>query len=1168
MYIKRLELTRFKSFGSTTVIPLLPGFTVVSGPNGSGKSNILDALLFALGLAGSKGMRAERLPDLVNNSQKSRSTVEASVKVTFDLEDGNDGEWSVTRKLRVTPQGTYTSTYAINDVPCTLTELHEQLAEHRIYPEGYNIVLQGDVTSIISMSSRERRQIIDELAGVAAFDRKIDQAKEKLDAVKEREDRFRIVEKELIAQRDRLAQDRIKAEKYRKLRAEIQAMEQWEVVLNGRQLQRQQTQLREQIRSCEQNRTELSTQLAELTINIARASAELEHANQRVKALGEDEQLALQSQKATREAELRAVTRSAQELSQAQKTDQNTLIHLQGEVQEHHGSLERLNDQFRGQIEQIEQLVARQQHQQQLLARSRESLQTIAESSNTSVQQQTQLRHQIDTLLSTLDPQRQEQTRLRERLSQLERQIQDQKTELARLDNDLIERQNLLREKQAESTDQQERVQSLAQSLTTAQQEGQTQQATRDRLSEEQTNRQRQLDRIEARAQAIQEVQGTYATRLILQMELPGVCGLVAQLGQVDPHYQLALSIAAGARLGHLVVEDDGVAAAGIELLRREKAGRLTFLPLNRIQPARSLPRLQANGAIDYALNLIQFDERYIDVFAYVFGNTVVFEHLSDARRYLNQYRMVTIDGELLESSGAMTGGSAQKNSLQFGTGSPAESDEAKALKERLQEIERLLKLINQKIQVAQANMTHQSEQLAESRARHRDAHSQIDPLTQAIASLNGQRDRLRQNLESNQQELQASRQRLSELDQNLPVQEADLQILRQELGLLEQSQDHSEWQQAQAAVSEQEVRLAELDVNLRSARDRQSDATTQAQVLQEKIKQSEARIQECRRRQTDQLNQQTQLTQQRQQLEATLAQLQQQLATLEVQLGSEKQLRDRLERQLREQTNARQELEWQLSRLQERQQEAQQQLESVQTSLQEYSQNLPDPEPEVPADLTLEQLASELRSRTRRLQAMEPVNMLAIEEYNRTQERLDDLSQKLTTLEEERTELLLRIENFTTLRLSAFKEAFDAVDKNFQVIFAELSDGDGHLQLENVADPFAGGLNLVAHPKGKPVQRLASMSGGEKSLTALSFIFALQLYRPSPFYSFDEVDMFLDGSNVERLSRMVRKQADSAQFIVVSLRRPMIEAAERTIGVTQARGAHTQVLGLKLRSG
>jgi chromosome segregation protein len=165
--------------------------------------------------------------------------------------------------------------------------------------------------------------------------------------------------------------------------------------------------------------------------------------------------------------------------------------------------------------------------------------------------------------------------------------------------------------------------------------------------------------------------------------------------------------------------------------------------------------------------------------------------------------------------------------------------------------------------------------------------------------------------------------------------------------------------------------------------------------------------------------------------------------------------------------------------------------------------------------------------------------------------------------LSSEREELLLRIETVATLRQEAFLEAFHAVDGHFRTIFAGLSEGEGHLQLENEAQPLEGGLTLVAHPKGKTVRRLASMSGGEKSLTALSFLFALQRFRPSPFYALDEVDSFLDGVNVERLAALIASQADQAQFLVVSHRRPMIAAATRTVGVTQARGAHTQVVGM-----
>ena len=187
----------------------------------------------------------------------------------------------------------------------------------------------------------------------------------------------------------------------------------------------------------------------------------------------------------------------------------------------------------------------------------------------------------------------------------------------------------------------------------------------------------------------------------------------------------------------------------------------------------------------------------------------------------------------------------------------------------------------------------------------------------------------------------------------------------------------------------------------------------------------------------------------------------------------------------------------------------------------------------------------------------------LALEELTALEARLGDLGERLDVLSQEREELLLRIETVATLRQEAFMEAFEAVDGHFSEIFASLSEGDGKLQLDNPDDPLEGGLTLVAHPKGKAVRRLAAMSGGEKSLTALSFLFALQRFRPSPFYALDEVDSFLDGVNVERLAALIARQAEQAQFLVVSHRRPMIGASQRTIGVTQARGAHTQVVGL-----
>jgi chromosome segregation protein len=1272
VHIKRIELTNFKSFGGTTSIPVLPGFTVVSGPNGSGKSNILDALLFCLGLSTSKGMRAERLPDLVNSAQNKRGTIEASVTATFALEDVGDewfaqedeeedkneeekaaddlsvesveaedveaveipetednngqssnlksqtqnlksedlsveeveeieiatsqenngqllannlkskiqnpkpDEWSVTRKLRVTRQGTYTSNYYINGAPCTLTQLHEQLNRLRIYPEGYNVVLQGDVTSIISMNSKERREIIDELAGVAQFDRKISLARQKLDEVKEVEERSSIVEKELISQRDRLANDRTKAEKYQKLRAEFQEKSQWEIVLKFRQLQKQEWKLREQIETGDRNSTSLTEQLQAITTQIQAATAELDALNARVKALGESELLALQASIATQEAERRQLQNRKQDLETTAGQMAANIAQTEEEVRQFRQSLEQIEIEISYVKSQQGSFQEQRDAAQQSLADNREVANAIASTAEAWVQQQTELHRQIETIQQTLEPQRTEQATIGERADRLQSQIQEQNQSLQVLEQEIEAKkvqQSRLGETKGVAALQ---VESLNQIVVAAEQELQLQQETQTRLLEEQRERQRKLDKLEVQFQAQQEASGTFTAKIVAQSGIGGVCGLVAQLGRVEPRFQLALEIAAGGRMGNMVVENDSVGAAAIELLKQKRAGRMTFLPLNKIRGGRfsvneNLRR--AAGFLDAAVNLIDCDPRYQEIFAYVFGSTVVFSNLTDARRYLGQYRIVTLDGEILETSGAMTGGSsANRSTLHFGTvdamEAATEAQTIASLQERLEEIERILERCKIAIDRAAVAVKTRSQELMEAKQSWREHQLRLEQLESEIKNLQAQQEQVRSQIAKNTQELTDSRSRLQLLERELPAQETQLQQYRQTLAQLEESNSHSEWQQMQSGLRAQEAQLQERELALRNAQQRQGDLQNQFGRLEEKIKEGSEKLQEWQVQQnagTDAVNR---IVSQQLELDAHIAAAKAALTQIEEKLGLEKGERDRAESQLREQHLAKQQLQWQLQKLHETQQERREQLAAVRTLMETQRAEMPDPVPSIPENVekaNLTELQQEVKAIAKRIQALEPVNMLALEEYNRTQERLQELSQKLTTLAGERTELLLRIENFTTLRRRAFKEAFDAVNENFQTIFAELSEGDGYLQLDDQEDPFSSGLNLVAHPKGKPVQRLASMSGGEKSLTALSFIFALQRYRPSTFYAFDEVDMFLDGANVERLARMIKRQSEQAQFIVVSLRRPMIQSAERTIGVTQARGAYTQVIGLKL---
>ncbi|WP_046663385.1 chromosome segregation protein SMC [Microcystis aeruginosa] len=1175
VYIKKVELSHFKSFGGTTPIPFLPGFTVVSGPNGSGKSNILDALLFCLGLATSKGMRAERLPDLVNHSYNSqRHSTEASVSVTFDVSDipdATDRDWTVSRRLKVAKGGSYTSTYYINGETCTVSELHDQLNRLRIYPEGYNVVLQGDVTRIISMNAKERREIIDELAGVAEFDRKIEKTKENIDSVKEREERCQIIATELQKSLEKLALDRIKAEKYQKLKAQVQEKQQWEIVLHWQNLQQRCQQVQGQIQAGEKEKQVLTETIANLSEQIAQNSQELEKLNQQVKAFGEDEHLSLTSRLASQQAKRQQQQQRQKELENLEKESQTQKTRLFEEINRYNLELNQITAQkSRLETEILPSLLLITQTARETLENHRLQASSLAEASEAWVKEQSDLSRNITRLQEQLNPYRSQRAQLTERCDRLQTNIVEAGQRLQELEQvtstKTEESQEILQKINQSEPD----IQNLAQKLTIAEQNRVISQDTQKRLLKEQRDKQRELDKLEATKQAQQEAQGTYATQILLQSDLPGICGLVAQLGEVEERYQIALEIAAGGRLGHVVVQDDSVAAAGIALLKQRRIGRATFLPLNKIRP----PRPQdissvrhARGYLDLAVNLVKFQPQYREVFNYIFGSTVVFEDIDSARYYINQYRIVTLDGELLEMTGAMTGGSQPTRSgLRFGKISPKESSEAESLRERLAEIDRILTRNEEKITQVNNLISQLTQQLTETRQSHRENQLSLQQLSKDLQRLTTEKEDLTRQLSGQQEEMTISRQRLEVLTREIPQLELSLQEEQEKLTALEANHTHSEWQQVQGIIRAQELQLKTQENHLATVREQLKDLQNQQIRLEEKSQESADRIIEIDRIITDAVNQRNIGNLEIEKLDHNILEINQALQQLSRQLGETKQKRDQLETVLRQQQNQQQQAIWQSEKLVNNQEERQALLTTLQTEISQLESDLPNPLPEIPeSERDFEKIQSDIRQLQKKLEALEPVNMLALEEHQKTKERLDELSEKLQTLEGERTELLLRIENFTTLRFNAFQEAFTAVNENFKTIFATLSDGDGYLQLEDENDPFNGGLNLVAHPKGKPVQRLSSMSGGEKSLTALSFIFSLQRYRPSPFYAFDEVDMFLDGANVEKLAKMIQKQAQQAQFIVVSLRRPMIEASERTIGVTQARGTHTQVLGIKV---
>ena len=1183
-------------------IPLEPGFTVVTGPNGSGKSNILDAVLFCLGLATSRGMRAERLPDLINSAvQREGRAAETTVTVRFDLGDWQPDEaeqgleaapegpwiqpgqreWSVTRRLRVAPGGTYSSSFSAEGVPCNAQQLQTQLRRLRIDPDGSNVVMQGDVTRIVSMSARDRRGIIDELAGVALFDSRIDQTRAKLEEVQERQERCRIVEQELLAGRQKLERDCAKARTYQELRQRLQIGRQQEQLLAFEADRAALAALEQRRLALERRQAGEREAIAAADRAVAAGAQELEGLQAEVKALGEDQLLAVQAELAGLEAAERERTRQGDRHRQEAATLQQRRDDLGRRQSELRQQRQQLEGSPSGDLEEAERRCGAAEAAVEL---SRRRLGEVAGRSGSWMEERRQRDQQRQELQERLGPLQAEQGQLGERLRQAEARRLELEAEAEDEAGGSGEAESRLAALQREET-------ALLDTLATRQRQLQEQaealalqQRTRSRLEQEQTGLEREIARLDSRRDTLQESRGTGALRLLLEAGLEGIHGPVAQLAEVEERHRVALEVAAGARLGQVVVEDDRIAARAIDLLKQRRAGRLTFLPLNRIRgggggggtvaafqrglgpAAAGSGGAKAGGLVGRAVDLIRHEPVYAEVFRYVFGDTLVFDSLDNARRELGRCRAVTLDGELLEKSGAMTGGSLQQRSGQLSFGSSQEGDEAEPLRRRLLELgESLLACRRREAELARAleesrpQLLQSQQRQAAVEAERLAAHRQLTPRQQRRSQLTARLAQLLQATTADQERLQQVERSLGPLRETLAALEASEASIGS-------NADAAQWQGLQADLEAADRALSQARQRRDALAAERRDRALAAERLASQLEASgteEARLVQAVQ---SLLSERQAWKEQQQSGQSRRDELETRQADLAARFGEKRRQRDQAEAQLGGARQALQQRQWELQRLGEEIAALLEEQRSGGLRLEQLERALPDPRPQIPEEVReagLDSLRGELQALQRRMEALEPVNMLALEELEQLETRLAELEERLDVLSKEREELLLRIETVATLRQEAFLEAFHAVDGHFRTIFAGLSDGEGHLQLENPEQPLEGGLTLVAHPKGKAVRRLASMSGGEKSLTALSFLFALQRFRPSPFYALDEVDSFLDGINVERLAGLIAAQADAAQFLVVSHRRPMIAASTRTIGVTQARGTHTQVVGL-----
>lgn len=1186
MRIQQIQIDNFKSFAGQTVVPFKSGFTTVSGPNGSGKSNIVDSILFCLGLSSSRTMRAEKLTDLINNTSHRR---EASVAITFnkssvDLELDETGQplspvnpddlITVSRRIKEGSSG-YTSTYYLQGKPSTLGEVHEMLAQYNVSPGCYNVMMQGDVAHIVNMSALERRKIVDEIAGVADFDRKIEQAQKEMEATGTTIERNEILLGEIEARIGQLESERSKALEYQGFKDKRQALESQVEVARLKELQEALALSRQNLLQAKETRKEALSALKLFEGTLAETSQTLRELNVQVKQKGEDQFLAVQKQ-------LESLKNHV-----ARKEDAIAFVD------------ERLGDN--------EQQCAKIKQDQIRLG---EFLETLEAELATLTQQQlelngfankekltlTQLNQKLEHLNESGQEEmtrriklRQEMEALEDQLAATNRESLDKESDLQRLERDK-ERQN---QSWSDSKTKTEALKSRYEMLSKTFETMDAEKETLERqLKEESSDRVRlqsalrrhneewntlssDYARLEARKKTYEEMSFGRSVELILNAGLPGVHGTLAQLGSVDASYSLAMEIALGGRVQQIVVDDERVGQAGIAFLKENRAGRATFLPLNKMRGLKGLPALPPSaGVVDWALNLISFDGQYQDIFSYALGDTLIVEDLEAARPLMNRYRMVTLDGSLMEKSGAMTGGSQPgKGKGSLFNASQLET-ELGALKHRItqaqtekQRVEKHLNQLDLTLEKTQANYQELTQRHSRYLAELETLEQQLADMKQEQASSNTEyqsASSLDLQEKALQKELLALQKKITLLNQQKEALQADISLLDKQL-------DNVELKELNEQLTETKFQLDYYQAELNNTEAEAHKKQTEKQIRLGALEEFEAQL-EKRAKSTEDLQAQRVLhLQEFEQTKAQIEELEATTSALDEELKQLQTQRDSAQALLLEQEKAKHLKERQVGQAEEQILACQARCAELEPSTESLKQTI------LAAGLDLEtllqqplppeaELKATIEKINRKMQALEPVNMLAIAEYESVKERQTELSEKVSTLNTERETLLAKINSYEELKRLYFMKAFDSVNLHFKEIYAELSDGYGQLILTKPEDPLAGGLTIEASPRGKKTQRVEAMSGGEKSLTSLAFVFSLQRYQPAPFYALDEVDQNLDGLNVEKLSNMVRREATLAQFIVVSLRKPMIENSDRTVGVTQKRSGISKVTGIQMR--
>ena len=1193
MHLNSIKIRGFKSFAEEVELILEPGITTIVGPNGCGKSNVSDAIRWVLGEQSARSLRCTSMRDLLFNGGANFAPAQKTeVALRFaNVNGGSNGseedvanialgspEVEVSRHL--TRDGE--SRYLINQSPCRLRDISELFMDTGIGVDAYSVMEQSKIDLILNVRPEERRFLFDEVAGITKYKHRKKTALRKLEQTEQNLVRINDVIQELQHETEALKEQ---AEQARHYNAQQEQLKQFELDLAHREYDKLHT-----------DYSQAQTDLDEILTTVSTASETLKAAEERIEGA------------TNRQSELDEAIRAGQTAlreieTQIEQIERQIVLHKERQLN--------IQKQRERALQTLESLKAQQTA---LLAQKRE---------RTQEHQKLEASYKIEE--SRLTARQQLLTQLAERITAAKESVQEAQTVLQETATELEtrERERLAIEHNLNSTEGnlnrlQENIDALTAEHKTASDAHAAVQHAETQLKAElvhiesernyvETNLQENQDALRkieseiqglqntlgsnvSRLKSLQELQSAYegyyaGVRAIMQArthypdEFQGVCGVVAELLATDAEYEVAIEVALGSDIQSVITETAEDAQSSVAFLKKHRAGRVKFLPLDFIRERRFYDEKLLNkpGVIGVAQDLIDYDPEYEPAMQYLLGNTLVIEDLDAAvaltRQFRPRARLVTLDGDIIDTSGAITGGqTSQKQGGLLGRARELETleneigkltrnsnrkdEKRKEYAAKIADLRKTRQALTAQWQdkrvekasltkdMEQANLqvTRLEHQLAEIRAENRELSKAVDAsreeqeaLETEISELTQKRTRTQRWIERVSEQIESENKKHAEVADScqqmevfLAGQHQKLQGLLSELGTIEET-----YQRATKDIAEQQAII-------------DSDEQTKADL----VEQVAAAQREFLRLEGDRAEAESyvdELTQERETLLEEVAVLQKEMRATR--------------RNFEKQNKARHQLEVKTTQLEMR-------IKSVSTRIHEKYQvsidALPPPMNDEQAMNEIDLLDNIEKLKTE-IAGMGAVNLKAIEAYEEHKERQDFLVAQRDDVQQSMEATIQAIQKINQTSREVFLETFEQVQSNFQEVFTQLfGGGETELLLTDPSDVLESGIDIIARPPGKRPQSITQLSGGERSLVAIGLLFAVFKIKPSPFCVLDEVDAALDEANVLRFANLIRAYVENTQFIIITHNRRTMEIADAMYGVTMEQAGISKIVSAK----